>query len=80
MRRGPWSCALDSARLLRVSMRGVEVPGLKAGRTGRVEDRLGAGPVGLKEHVVRTKGARIQKLTFNVTELRDTFHPDITAT
>lgn len=44
------------------SMRGVEVP-IKAGRMGRVEDRLGAGPVGLKEHVVRTKGARIQKLT-----------------
>ena len=48
MRRGPWSCALDSARLLRVSMCGVEVPGLKAGQMGPVEDWLGAGPWGLK--------------------------------
>ena len=50
---------MDSARLLRVSMRGVEVPGLKAGRTGRVEDRLGAGPVGLKEHVVSRRWAPV---------------------
>ena len=41
---------------------------------------VGGGPMALKEHVVRTKGARIQKLTFNVTELLDTFHADITAT
>ena len=61
-------------------MRGVEVLGFKPGRKGRVEDRLGGGPMALKEHVVRTKGARIQKLTFNVTELLDTFHADITAT
>lgn len=39
---------MDSARLLRVSMCGVEVPGLKAGQMGPVEDRLGADPWGLK--------------------------------
>lgn len=78
----------EGALVLRIGLRAPAVSEHarrgSAGTQGRTEGPgrgpAGGGPVGLKEHVVRTKGARIQKLTFNVTELLDTFHADITAT
>lgn len=78
----------EGALVLRIGLRASAVSEHarrgSAGIQGRTEGPgrgpAGGGPVALKEHVLRTKGARIQKLTFNVTELLDTFHADITAT